>query len=277
MDGRLARRPFLRHSDPVRPTVRPGAAVLRRDAAHLQVGTSPGLVIRDHPGLYPLLRGLDGTRDFETLRRHVKRDLPELGTDVAEALAPLIAVGAVVDGERARRSSTRIGLSHDGPSRPLAATLRSLLADLKLTVAPDPDLVIAVSSGEPSRHVLANAASCGITHLVVVLDGDVVRLGPLVVPGRTPCVECLDLHRAGWDPTWPALLPQFGRPVALGVSPLTQYAAVAEIAAEVARFAAGERPRTATQILTVEADRTVTAVASPGLHPRCPCSLLIAA
>ena len=43
--------------------------MLRRDADHLQVGTSPGVVIADRPGLYPFLRGLDGTRDFAALSR----------------------------------------------------------------------------------------------------------------------------------------------------------------------------------------------------------------
>ena len=36
--------------------------------------------------------------------------------------------------------------------------------------------------------------------------------GPLVTPGRGPCLRCLDLHRCDRDPAWPALLAQLALP-----------------------------------------------------------------
>jgi hypothetical protein len=271
----------------VRPSVRPGAALLRRDATHLQVGTNPGVVIRDRPGLYPLLLSLDGARDLDALRRRARREIPDLEIDVADALAPLIAAGLVVDSGPPVRPSLRVDLAHDLPSTHLAGTVDALLTGAGVEVGPDPDLVVILSFGEPDRTALADAVRCGVTHLLVVLDGEVVRIGPLVVPGRTPCVGCTDLHRTTWDPGWLALVPQFGRAVPhripMGAPPgsagLTQHVAAAEIAATCLEFAVAPghgriRPG---QIRTVGPDRKVRVGGYAAFHPRCPCALLSAA
>jgi hypothetical protein len=260
---------------------------LRRDATHLQVGTNPGVVIRDRPGLYPLLLSLDGARDLDALRRRARREIPDLDVDVADALAPLISAGLVVDTGPPARPSLRVHLAHDQPSIHLARTVSALLTRTGVEVVPDADLVVIVSSGEPDRTALADAVRCGVTHLVVVLDSDVVRIGPLVVPGRTPCVGCTDLHRSTWDPGWLALVPQFGRtlprtmametpPASVG---LTQHVAAAEIAATCLEFAEGpvhsrNRPG---QIRIVGPDRKVRVGGHAAFHPRCPCALLSAA
>jgi len=287
VDGRLACRPFVRHSGPVRPSVRPGAALLRRDATHLQVGTNPGVVIRDRPGLYPLLLSLDGTRDLDALRRRARREIPDLTVDVADALAPLIAAGLIVDTGPPVRPSLRVDLAHDGPSTHLARTVNGLLSAAGVPVGPDADLVVIFSSGEPDRIALADAVRCRVTHLVVVLDGDLVRIGPLVVPGQTPCVGCADLQRATWDPGWLALVPQFGRTgphsaasrAAPASSRLAQHVAAAEVAATCLEFAdtpehGRVRPE---QIRTVGLDRRVRVDGHAAFHPRCACALLSAA
>lgn len=80
-----------------------------------------------------------------------------------------------------------------------------MLTDLGIRTLdpPDPDLLLVVSCGEPARAVFDEAHRHGISHLPVVLDEDRVRVGPVVgpvvIPGLTPCVTCLDLHisRAG--------------------------------------------------------------------------------
>lgn len=42
-------------------------------------------------------------------------------------------------------------------------------------------------------------------HLAVTAVDGIGIVGPLVLPGRSPCLRCLDLHRADRDPAWPAL------------------------------------------------------------------------
>ena len=240
------------------------------------MGTNPGVVIRDRPGLYPLLLSLDGTRDLESLRRRARRDIPELEVDVAEALAPLIATGLVVDAAPPVRPALRVEVAHDGPTTGLARTVTLLLTEAGLAVGPDGDLVVILSSGEPGRTALADAVRCRVVHLPVVLDGDAVRVGPLVVPGQTPCVGCADLHRATWDPGWLALLPQFGRAVPTDVSILTQHVAAAEVVAMCLESGETEygHPR---QIRKVGPDRTIHLDGYTAFHPRCPCALLAAA
>ena len=83
-----------------RPALRPGAPLLRRDAAHLQVGTSPGIVIPDRPGLVDLLRLLDGARDVDRLAAVTRATIPELTTPLAEILAELRSAGVVFDATR---------------------------------------------------------------------------------------------------------------------------------------------------------------------------------
>ncbi len=51
-----------------------------------------------------------------------------------------------------------------------------------------------MSCGEPSRAVFDQARRHRISHLPVVIDKERVRIGPVVIPGLTPCLTCLDLH-----------------------------------------------------------------------------------
>jgi hypothetical protein len=247
------------------------------------VGTNPGVVIRDRPGLYPLLLSLDGARDLDALRRKARRQIPDLDVDVAEALAPLISAGVVVDSGQSEHPSLRVEVAHDGPTATMARTVSTLLAGAEVAVGPDADLLVVLSTGEPDRSALADAVRCRVTHLVAVVDGDAVRIGPLVIPGQTPCLGCTDLHRATWDPAWLALVPQFGRrPTGAGTTAslraphtsrgLIQHVAAVEIAAACLDFA-DEKPRPG-QIRTVGPDRRVRLAGHAAFHPRCACALL---
>jgi bacteriocin biosynthesis cyclodehydratase domain-containing protein len=47
-----------------------------------------------------------------------------------------------------------------------------------------------------------------VPHLAVAADEAIGVVGPLVIPGRTACLRCLDLTRAERDPAWPLILAQ---------------------------------------------------------------------
>lgn len=47
-----------------------------------------------------------------------------------------------------------------------------------------------------------------VPHLAVVVSADRAVVGPLVLPGLTPCLRCLDLHRRDRDPEWPQVVAQ---------------------------------------------------------------------
>jgi hypothetical protein len=268
----------------LRPTLRPGAPLLRRDAHHLQVGTSPGTVVDDRPGLRSFLRLLNGVRDVEQLRRLAGSDVPELEADVDALLNPLLACGAVVDARSLRvlRPQLRVALHGDAGSRSLARSVSHVLTDLGIRTLdpPDPQLLLVVSCGEPARAVFEEAHRHGVSHLPVVLDEDRVRVGPVVIPGLTPCMTCLDLNRTDWDHVWPALLPQLGRStwtVAPVLSAPLAYAAAAEVGIEVLAVARGQRPRTAGQVLAIGPAHDARATWPVAFHHGCACALLPAA
>ena len=49
-----------------------------------------------------------------------------------------------------------------------------------------------------------------IPHLATSAEEAIGIVGPLVIPGRTACLRCLDLHRTDRDPAWPLILAQLG-------------------------------------------------------------------
>ncbi|MGH3458423.1 hypothetical protein [Aeromicrobium sp.] len=269
----------------IRPILRPGAPLLRRDATHLQVGTSPGIVIDDRPGLRTFLGLLDGVRDVELLGRLARTEVPELEAHVDDVLRPLLACGAVIDARSlfVRRPRLHVALHDDSASQSLARAIGHVLTDLGIRSLdpPDPDLLLVVSCGEPARVAFDEAQRQGIAHLPVVLDEDRVRVGPLVVPGITPCMTCLDLHRTDWDHAWPALLPQLGRaPWSITRPALTaplRYSAAAEVGVEVLSVATGKRPRTSGRVLAIGPEHDTRATWPVAFHHGCACALLPAA
>jgi hypothetical protein len=83
---------------------------------------------------------------------------------------------------------------------------RSVSADGRLTQPPD--LVVVVRDDLIDIAVADDLARSGRPHLAVVCGQDRVVVGPLVLPGRGPCLRCLDLHRTDRDPAWPQLAAQ---------------------------------------------------------------------
>jgi hypothetical protein len=49
-----------------------------------------------------------------------------------------------------------------------------------------------------------------IAHLAVSATEAIGMVGPLVLPGRSACLRCLDLTRTDYDPAWPLILAQLG-------------------------------------------------------------------
>ena len=127
---------------------------------------------------------------------------------VGGPLAALLAeagVGTVDlrdDGE-ARWEDTAVGgiRPHDvGRSRGpvLAHRLRSAGADV-------PPALVVLTEDVPDQlaRVLVRA---GVPHLVARTDALLGTVGPLVLPGESPCLRCLSLVRGAVDPDWPLLL-----------------------------------------------------------------------
>ncbi|NUW35159.1 hypothetical protein HTZ77_27550 [Nonomuraea sp. SMC257] len=73
-----------------------------------------------------------------------------------------------------------------------------------------PDLVI-LAPVEPLDFVLVNElAELGIPHLPASAFEGHGSVGPLVLPGRTTCLHCLDLTRRDRDPGWAMVTARLG-------------------------------------------------------------------
>jgi hypothetical protein len=69
-----------------------------------------------------------------------------------------------------------------------------------------PDLAIVTGRAGPGlRSWLMRG---GVPHLAAAADEAIGVVGPLVRPGQTACLRCLDITRASLDPAWPLILAQ---------------------------------------------------------------------
>lgn len=66
-----------------------------------------------------------------------------------------------------------------------------------------PTLVIATRYPTPLETLWWMRHS--ITHLAIDQRGDAVEVGPLVIPGKSSCLRCLNLERLDRDPNWYAV------------------------------------------------------------------------
>jgi hypothetical protein len=74
---------------------------------------------------------------------------------------------------------------------------------------PAPALVVLTASHPPEAVV--QLLRDQIPHLAVSAGEAIGTVGPLVRPGTTACLRCLDLARTDRDPAWPLILAQLGR------------------------------------------------------------------
>lgn len=204
-----------------------------------------------------------------------------LGTAAGLARAGVRAVHVRTGGRIERADLAVAGLDGDDLGRDRSAVAAALLR----RVAPDvrtgppgrnpPDLVVLADA--QARHPDEGAALVGhaVEHLAVAVRDGRGIVGPLVLPGRSTCLGCLDLVRTGLDPGWPALVTGLlGR---TGTADPAVFGATAALAVAQALLAldgpvTGGPPPPALGA-TVELDpgrATVTTRLWPP-HPGCPC------
>jgi len=171
-----------------------------------------------------------------------------------------LEAGAARGTDAGRPPASRSG-SASSRSRPAAATR--------------PDLAILVGRQPPDRT--AQLVSDRIPHLAVSAYEAIGVVGPLVIPGQTACLRCLDYFRAGNDPAWPLILAQLSdrRPDPAACDAALAWAVAAQAAAQ-ALTAIDRAPA-----VCAAANGTLELVL-PGWqwhrrtwrpHPACPCAL----
>lgn len=108
-------------------------------------------------------------------------------------------------------------------------------------------IVLAAYRVDPRRA--AGLVRDDVTHVPLVLDPGGAVVGPVVVPGRTACLACLDADRRRDDPYWPTLAAQL-----LGRAKPEVDAALAAEAGRAARFLLSGPIATTTRELRLRAD-----------------------
>ncbi len=226
--------------------LRSAARPVRRARDEVQFGLSPttGIVLAGltdpEAELLVSLAGTGGTARDVTLSRQFGVPLPR----VEQLIDTLRRHGLLTDREvTTRPPAALLGLCGRGS---VVERLRQELLDGGVQVVPAPHPPDTGSPQGPDQLDLAVLCTqdvvapdqgqawqrSGVRHLpVVVREGEVV-IGPLVRPGRSACLHCLDLHRGDLDGAWPRILTQLSSPV----SELTQ---VVEAPSAVASTIAG--------------------------------------
>jgi hypothetical protein len=217
LDGRFAcvwRDPFSLQLgvDPARVVLREVTTAEERMIAALGSGVSrSGLdMIAESSGA--------SEQDVAALLRKLKLLL------VPEAVEPPAArVSIVGRGQTVERIAGILALA--GVSVTVSATVTSEPTDLGIVVG----------------HYVLDPESYGfwlrrdLPHLPVVFGDDSVQLGPIVEPGSTPCLYCLEHYRRDADASWSAIASQLWGRRAASETPLVS----AEVAARVARLVLG--------------------------------------
>jgi hypothetical protein len=72
-----------------------------------------------------------------------------------------------------------------------------------------PDL--AIVTGHQAPELPLSLMRDRVPHLAASAGEAIGVVGPLVLPGRTACLRCLDCFRADNDPAWPLILAQLAR------------------------------------------------------------------
>lgn len=254
---------------PAAPALAPGAVVVRRDAAWLEVrlGLRRVAVLPDRPEVRDVLDALRehrrpalGGPQTRVLDRLLAHDLVVdgllLGTDAADEIA-ITARGGLDAGRRlARRREASIAIRAAGGLDDLAEPARDALLRAGLAAAIVPAQADPVATGADPTLLLAHAATAaeeaapwvaaGLEHLVVLIEPDGCVVGPYVHPGLTACLHCVLAHRTDRDPRWPLTAAQVARlrPAALRPDPALLQEALAIAAADLVRAVEGDVPLT---------------------------------
>jgi hypothetical protein len=178
---------------------------------------------------------------------------------LARAVAGLLrraGVGRVWSGRYAADAASQAGPPlAEGPARP----------DIVLLVAAG---AVEAGRGEPWRRA-------GIAHLPVVLSAETALVGPVVRPGRSACLLCMDLTRAQLDPAWPSLLAQVMPAGVAYAAPVEGETTLASLAASAAAMMALARLDGQDPSLGVSVEARLPSPATVQrhwpAHPRCSC------
>jgi bacteriocin biosynthesis cyclodehydratase domain-containing protein len=261
----------------MRPALRPGLQTAWRDRDTVQLGVDArrAVAVTGMSEAATVIGLLDGSRDRDQVIADAGRSgmpaaaaervltvlaaagalidypaqlLRSLPAELRRLLLPVLAVASLTGqdsdgGARllARRTGTTVAVAGRGP---VVAALADLLTRSGLTARREEpgapgraDLSVLVGHQQP-EHV-ADLVRLRRPHLAVQATEAIGVVGPLVWPGSTACLRCLDLARAERDPAWPLVLAQVAARDAdpVGCDPILEATVAAQAAAVIVAVA----------------------------------------
>lgn len=271
-----------------RPVIAPGLHVLTDPAGVVQLGLAPGhrLRVPDTPAvrrtLAILTRGepLPPTREAQrarTLLEPALRDGDALirpGMSAADVAAVALQHPHTTPERLAARERARVEVVGD-----LGIDFEDLLRAVGLarTDSEAPTAVLTLSRGEPRREPFDALIHAETPHLVLRAVESEIVLGPFVVPGRTACLRCCDLHRNDREPGYAALLSDAVRArrndgVPEPVDSAQCWIALGRAVADLVRHAEGDRPSTWSATVRLDAASGTPRAEHWPPHPDCSCT-----
>ncbi len=138
------------------------------------------------------------------------------------------------------------------------------------------DLVVLAAGPGADPAVTERLLRAGTPHLVARVRETTGVVGPLVLPGRSSCQRCHDLHRADRDPAWPSIAAQLAggsRHRVVACDSVLATAVAAHAALQVLAFLDGDPAPTAVDgtLEIAQRDGRVRRRSWP-VHPACGCS-----
>ena len=137
-----------------------------------------------------------------------------------------------------------------------------------------PDIVVVAPVERYPLEFFDNLVTAGVPHLAVRPTEDEVLIGPLVLPGRTPCVHCADLQLSELDASWPQFLAQFGTPRPGELPPGDTSLALLGAAYAVQHtltYLDGGEPAVLGALLSLRPPDALAVRVEIKAHPSCPC------
>ena len=239
-----------------------------RSPTSLQYGVEPPRAVIDDvgTGIERMLHALEiGT----TVRALEVLGGVDAATRLLETLGPVVRDARVPAGAAAPPEIRIRSASIDAISGHLLALVPDA-APADRRDATRPGLLVVDHVVAPSEHIAWMREDR--PHLAIVLGEDSILVGPLVVPGRTACLRCRDLHRRDADPAWPAIATQLvGRPAAAGEDQLLLAGALALGMSAIVR---GAGPGVETGVRVRVDGEHVPEPFAP--HPECGCFGIVA-
>jgi len=246
----------------------PSIPVVWRDSDTVQFGLDPmhstlgPLGVVEARGIAELIRGTSLTRlasvvGSEAAARLLIKSCGDVFHRPARAILPRLAVVGIAPGK-------------DLIARTWAgATQSTVIAESSVDLSgADVDVVIVVSHFVVSPIDIQPWLGRDITHCAIVFGEASVRVGPLVLPGHSACIRCVELTHVDNDSTWSAVAPQVWRRSAAADSPALAVHAAAE--------SLGMFPMGGGYSVRIDGLTFRRAVSPHGFHPECGCQSLAA-